>query len=191
LFNPPRTALTGECVSLQCRNCGGVVDTRRVELGYDYCLKDECQQRCLRRVQLAAVGVNKAADYYMKAEEVLPPRPPAATHVADDEVDEAGGLMPVAPGLQTSGLGAAGRKRARPATEARQRPRTTLERLREQERQLDEALARSYERFRQGEITAKEMHYERDQLVGAFNRQVMAENIRYRSLLRRPSSGGR
>ena len=176
---------------MQCRNCGDVVDTRRVELGYDYCLKDECQQRCLRRVQLAAVGVNKAADYYMKAEEVIPPRPPVATYTADDEVDGAGDLTSPAPGARTSELGAAGTKRARPATEARQRPRTTLERLREQERQLDDALARSYERFRQGEMTAREMHHERDQLVGAFNRQVMAENIRYRSLLRRPSSGGR
>ena len=63
-------------------------------------------------------------------------------------------------------------------------PKTTLERLREGERQLDKALGRSYERFRSGEITAQEMHRERDRLVGAFNRQVMGENIRYRSLLR-------
>ena len=86
---------------MQCRNCGDVVDPRRVELGYDYCLKEECQQRCLKRVQLAAVGVNKAADYYMKAEEVLPPRPPApeADQVAEPEagdLDEK--LEPAEPG---------------------------------------------------------------------------------------------
>ena len=159
---------------MQCRNCGDVVDPRRVELGYDYCLKEECQQRCLERVQLAAVGVNKAADYYMKADEVLPPRPPAAAAAAPQEVgldepDEEG--------------------RARPARASRtkKRAKTTLERLRELEAALDEALDRSYERFRRGEITATEMHRERDQLVGAFNRVVMAQNIRYRSMLRGPA----
>jgi hypothetical protein len=155
---------------LNCRNCGDLVDPRRVELGYDYCLKEECQQRCLKRVQLAAVGVNKAADYYMKAEEVLPPRPLAtpAAAPASGEPDDVPGAAP---------------QPARPPG-TRKAPKTTIERLREQERGLDKALGRSYERFRSGEITAKEMHRERDQLVGAFNRQVMGENIRYRSLLR-------
>ena len=72
---------------MQCRNCGDLVDPRRVELGYDYCLKEECQQRCLERVHLAAIGVNKAADYYMKADEVLPPRPPAAAAPSPQEVE--------------------------------------------------------------------------------------------------------
>ena len=49
---------------------------------------------------------------------------------------------------------------------------------------LDAALDLSYERFRRGEITATELHRERDQLVEAFNRVVMRENIRYRSMLR-------
>jgi hypothetical protein len=156
---------------LQCRNCGDVVDPRRVELGYDYCLKEECQQRCLERVQLAAVGVNKAADYYMKADEVLPPRPPAPAppapqEVGLDEPDEEGRSRPV------------------PVSRTKKRAKTTLERLGELEAALDEALDRSYERFRRGEITATEMHRERDQLVGAFNRVVMAQNIRYRSMLR-------
>jgi hypothetical protein len=159
---------------LQCRNCGDVVDPRRVELGYDYCQKEECQQRCLQRVQLAAVGVNKAADYYMKAEEVLPPRPPAATTapaVTPMDADEPAQVRP-----STS---------RRMATA--KRPKTTLERLREQEVALDEALDHSYERFRSGKITATDMHRERDQLVDAFNRQVKRENIRYRSMLRGPA----
>ena len=69
---------------MQCRNCGDLVDPRRVELGYDYCLKEECQQRCLKRVLLAAVGVNKAADCYSKAEEVVRPRPATTTTVGGD-----------------------------------------------------------------------------------------------------------
>ncbi|HXW79618.1 MAG TPA: hypothetical protein VEJ84_08965 [Acidimicrobiales bacterium] len=161
-----------------------MVDPRRVELGYDYCLKEECQQRCLKRVQLAAVGVNKAADYYMKAEEVLPPRPPALvpepTGLASSGPEPTGpdDLPEVAPPPVRPTAG------TRPTPGTRKAVKTTMERLREQERKLDEALGRSYERFRSGEITAKEMHRERDQLVGAFNRQVRSENIRYRSLLR-------
>jgi hypothetical protein len=151
---------------LECRNCGDPIDPRRVELGYDYCVKEECQQRCLKGVHLAAVGVNKAADYYMRAEEVVPPRPPTARSSGGDGFPEAEPRPP------------------RPALAANKGSRTTIERLRERERQLDEALGRSYERFRSGEITAKEMHRERDQLVGAFNRQVRGENIRYRSMLR-------
>jgi hypothetical protein len=151
---------------LECRNCGDPVDPRRVELGYDYCVKEECQQRCLKGVHLAAVGVNKAADYYMRAEEVVPPRAPTATSSGGDDFPEAKPRPPS------------------PVLAANKGSRTTIERLRERERQLDEALGRSYERFRSGEITAKEMHRERDQLVGAFNRQVRGENIRYRSMLR-------
>ena len=76
---------------------------------------------------------------------------------------------------------------ARPAGVAK-RSKTTLERLREQEVALDTALDRSYERFRRGEITAPEMHKERDRLVEAFNRLVLGENIRYRSMLRGPAN---
>jgi len=154
---------------LQCRNCGDLVDPRRVELGYDYCLKEECQQRCLKRVLLAAVGVNKAADYYSKAEEVVLPRPATTTTISTD----------------------IGVPQVRPENKERKRPQTTLERLRKQEVALDEALVRSYERFRRGEITAREMDRERDQLVESFDRRVMSENIRYRSMLRRRSNGVR
>jgi hypothetical protein len=141
-----------------------------VELSYDYCLKDECQQRCLKPVQLAALGVNKAADYYVRADEVLPPPPPATTPRDVDELPE---QEPPA---------------SRPASPRQKRPKTTLERLRQREVELDQARERSYERFSRGEITAKEMEKERDQLIQAFNRQVMGENIRYRSLLRRRSN---
>jgi hypothetical protein len=175
---------------LKCRNCGDVVDPRRVELGYDYCLKEECQQICLKRVQLAAVGVNKAADYYMKAEEVLPPRPPApdADQVAEpeagdpDEKPEPGQPgEPAQPGQVRPSV-------PRPAAKTPKRLKTTLERLRDQEAALDAALDLSYERFRRGEITATELHRDRDRLVEAFNQVVMRENIRYRSMLRGPAN---
>lgn len=155
-----------ELVKLNCRNCGDVVDPRRVELGYDYCLKDECQRRCVQRVELASLGVNKAADYYTTAEEVRPPRPPAVASIDGDEQSE--------PTRET---------RERPSVNA-PRPESTLVRLRRLERELDEARHRSYQRFQHGEITAREMEGECDALVDAFNRQVRAENIRYRSLLR-------
>lgn len=162
---------------LHCRNCGDVVDPRRVELGYDYCLKEECQQRCLKRVHVAAVGVNKAADYYTKAEEVLPPR--------------LAGRAPAGPGgdepAEVPPAQANAPAQPRVAAKEQARPQTTLERLRVQEQVLDAALERTYERFRCGEITAAEMHREQDRLVRAFNRQVLRENIRYRSMLRGPA----
>jgi hypothetical protein len=152
---------------LRCRNCGDAVDPRRVELGYDYCLKEECQARCLRRVELAAVGVNKAADYYQRADEVLPPRPPAGAPVEGDDVASATAHKP------------------RPASHPRTRPLSTLDRLHKEEAALDAALGRCFDRFSRGEITARELDQERDRLIEAFNRQVTSENIRYRSMLRR------
>ena len=140
-------------------------------------MKEECQQRCLQRVELAAVGVNKAADYYMRADEVLPPPGPPEPSTPAGTI---GGDEP-APSRP---------RKPRPSERAPAPARSTLERLREQEARLDEALERSYQRFRLGEITAREMGVERDRLVEAFNRQVRSENIRYRSFLRRGPHGG-
>jgi hypothetical protein len=50
--------------------------------------------------------------------------------------------------------------------------------------ELDASLGRDYERFCRGEVTAREMERQRDQLIAAFNQRVMRENIRYRSMLR-------
>ncbi len=152
---------------LQCRNCGSPLDPRRVELGYDYCLEEECQKRCVKRVPLAALGVNKAADYYVRADEVLPPPGPAPVPAGPDEDDDLSSVEPRGDG--------------RPE----KRPRTTLERLRQREAELDRALGESYERFGRSEITAREMDAEQRRLVAEFNQLVMGENIRYRSLLRR------
>lgn len=158
---------------MQCRNCGDVVDEERVRLGYDYCLKPECQARCMKRVLLASVGVNKAADHYAAAADLLPPLPPptpVAGRVAeDDEGDPAHGDLPPLRG---------------PAPPAAERRPSTLERLEALGRELDAAIARGYDRFCRGEVTAAEMHAERRRMIRAYNGVVRAENIRYRSLLR-------
>jgi hypothetical protein len=147
-----------------------------VELGYDYCLKEECQEACLEPVRLAAIGINKAADYYVRADEVLPPPGPGLTSSEGDEteVDD----VPARPVR-------------RPSPVPGRRPETTLERLQTLDTGLDRALERIYGRFEHGEVTAREMDRERDRLIDAFNRRVMSENIRYRSMLRRRSDGKR
>jgi hypothetical protein len=150
-------------------------------LGYDYCLKDECQKRCFEPVRLASIGVNKAADYIMRADELLPPRPPARTGQKLVEDDDPRPARPA----QTP-KNAKDTKNAESPKNREKRPPTTLERLRRLEAELDAALDLSYQRFSVGELTAKELDRERDGLIRAFNQQVMAENIRYRSMLRRP-----
>ena len=152
-----------------CRICGDALDPRRVELGYDYCLKERCQQLCVKGVALASVGVNKAADYYMSADEVAAPRPPKPTGGGPDAPDDL---------VSGPAVGSA------PKTREVAKRRTTLDRLRETERQLDRDLEETYGRFDRGEITATEMARECDQLTAAFNKAVSAENIRYRSMLR-------
>jgi hypothetical protein len=140
-------------------------------LGYDYCLKDECQQRCIEPVRLASIGINKAADYYLRADEVLPPRGPSLSkHEAVEDDDD---VTPVS--------------RHRPMTKSKKRRTpSTIEQLRRLEQDLDAALDRSYQRFTAGELTAVELDSQRDALIRAFNQEVMAANIRYRSMLRRP-----
>jgi hypothetical protein len=153
---------------LKCRNCDDPIDPRRVKLGYDYCLKQECQEKCLKPVTLAAIGINKAADYYTRADEVLPPRLPAPAPAGPDEP----------PTLAEAG------KASRAAAGETVRTPSTIERLRRLEAQLDRNLEQAYQRFERGEITAREMEKVRDGLVASFNEQVTRENIRYRSMLR-------
>lgn len=156
---------------VKCRICGENVDPRRVELGYDYCLKSDCQARGIKRVTLASVAVNKAADYITSAEELV--RSPAPEPISIVEGSEAGAVT-------------------RPTnTGTRKQPPSTLQRLREAEARVDAALKKSYARFERGDITAREMERESDELVDRFNRLVRGENIRYRSMLRpRPNRGG-
>lgn len=152
-----------------CKICGDALDPRRVELGYDYCLKERCQHLCVKGVALASVGVNKAADYYMSADEVAAPGPPKPTVGSPEAPDDLVSRSVVGPEPETSEV---------------VKPRTTLDRLREAERHLDRDLEEAYSRFDRGEITATEMARECDELTAAFNKVVRAENIRYRSMLR-------
>ncbi|TML12620.1 MAG: hypothetical protein E6G39_11615 [Actinobacteria bacterium] len=154
---------------VQCRNCGDVVDPERSELGYDYCMKDECQKRCMRRIEMATVGVNKAADQFVRAEEV---RPSASrlSYSRSTEGETEGG-----PSMASN----------RPRSALRREPAESgLNRLRRAEARLDIALSESYDRFSRGATTAREMKVERNKLIRAFNSLVRAENIRYRARLR-------
>jgi hypothetical protein len=128
----------------------------------------------MKRVLVASVGVNKAADYYTKAEEVLPPPGPASTHPSQP-AEESADLVDDPRPLDRS-------RRRRPS--AKPAP-STLAKLRAREAELDAGLEASYQRFCAGEITATEMDREREALVRAFNQVVRSENIRYRGMLRR------
>jgi hypothetical protein len=154
---------------VECRICGTTVDPRRVELGYDYCTADECQRRGLQPLRLARVAVNKAADQFVRADEVVP-----AGEMAQNRLDRTPHVPPSP-------------ARAHPAhpAPARRRARTTLERLQEAEAELDRRLDAAEQRARRAEITAAELARERDGLIRAFNRRIMAEDMRYRGMLRR------
>lgn len=161
---------------MECRICGDSVDPRRVDLGYDYCLKEECQRRCVTPVELASIGVNKAADYYTTPDELLPPPPPAPTPAGPEEDD-----------IPETGH----RNRGRRKSPTDSRPVSTIARLQTLEARLDRDLTEAYERFQRDEITARQMERASDELIEAFNQQVTAENIRFRSMLRRVRNRGR
>jgi hypothetical protein len=151
---------------VKCRNCGQEVDPRRVELGYDYCTRQECQERLVKRVELARVTVNKAADQYVRAEEVVPsgPRPKWG-------IDEEGDGAP------------------RPESRVQEPPPvrrlSTEKKLQLASQKLDAALMQVYERFCRSEITHAEMRTEQNALIRAFNDRVRSENIRYRGFVRK------
>jgi hypothetical protein len=146
-----------------------------VELGYDYCLKEECQRRCVEPVKLASIGVNKAADYYTTPDELLPPPPPAPT--------------PAGPDDDTLETGHRSHRRRKSPSDTR--PMSTIAKLQALEARLDHELGEAYGRFQRGEITARQMDRISDELIAAFNQQIMTENIRFRSMLRPRRNRGR
>jgi hypothetical protein len=152
---------------VKCRNCGDEVDPRRVELGYDYCTREECQERLMKRVELARVTLNKAADQYVRAEEVVPrgPRP----RWGIDEEEEDGAV----------------RRDHRLQEPPRVRRLSTEKKLQRASQKLDAALMQVYERFCRSEMTHAEMRTEQNTLIKVFNERVRSENIRYRSFLRK------
>jgi hypothetical protein len=152
---------------VKCRNCNEEVDPRRVKLGYDYCTRPECQERLVKRVELARVTVNKAADQYVRAEEVVPSGPRPRWGI-DEEEDGA----------------------VRPDRNVQEAPPvrrlSTEKKLQRASRKLDASLMQVYERFCRSEITHAESQAEQNALIEAFNDRVRSENIRYRSFLRKP-----
>lgn len=151
---------------MRCRNCGDVVDPRRVELGYDYCTRPDCQERFVKRVELARVTVNKAADQYVRADEVVPSGPRPRWGIDEEE----------------DGEGPPHRRVQEPPPAPRPSTETRLRRASEG---LDGALMEVYERFCRSEITHAEMRSEQNALIRRFNELVRSENIRYRSFLRK------
>jgi hypothetical protein len=154
---------------MKCKNCGDPVDPRRVELGYQYCTRPACQERCLQRVELAAVAVNKASDQYVRADEVVTEGPSARWGIDPEPADDEG----------------PGRRRPHEAPRARRRS-STRKKLERAAGRLDDELARLYERFCKAELTAAEMRSRQNERIRAFNALVRHENIRYRSFLRKP-----
>jgi hypothetical protein len=153
---------------VKCSNCGEEVDPRRVELGYDYCTRRECQELLMKRVELARVTVNKAADQYVRAEEVVPSGPGPRWGI-DEEEEEDGAVRPDRRVQEPPPV-------RRPSTEKK---------LQHASQELDAALMQVYERFCCSEITYAEMRTEQNSLIQAFNDRVRSENIRYRSFLRK------
>jgi hypothetical protein len=106
---------------LECRHCGAVVDSERVELGYDYCTREECVEACLEPLDVIAVAVNKASDQYVLKRDLGWSDPPAREPVSDE-----GGWL--------SGLAS----RTPPTTAA---PKSSAARIAELEAQLEADLA--------------------------------------------------
>ena len=106
---------------LKCKHCGAVVEDDRVELGYDYCTRDECVDACFEPLDVVAVAVNKASDQYVLKRELgwSDPTPREA------ERDEGGWLSGLTP-------------RTPPKTTA---PRSSADRIAELEARLDADLA--------------------------------------------------
>jgi hypothetical protein len=152
----------------RCRSCGEVVDPRRIELGYDYCTRPKCQEQFVKGVELARVTVNKAADQYVRAEEVVPSGPRPRWGIDDED--------------QASAVRQRGAVQEPPPIRRRL---STEKRLRLAADKLDAALLQVYERFCRSEITWAEMRSGQNALIHAFNDRVRSENIRYRNFLRK------
>ena len=122
----------------------------------------------MKRVELARVTVNKAADQYVRAEEVVPTGPRPRWGI--DEEDDEDGLV---------------RPERRVQEPPRARRLSTAKKLQRATEKLDAALMQVYERFCRSEITHAEMRTEQNALIRAFNDRVQSENIRYRSYVRK------
>jgi len=48
-----------------CIECGDELAEERAELGYRYCMKEQCQAKHYQGLTITAIGVNKSADTYL------------------------------------------------------------------------------------------------------------------------------
>ncbi len=60
--------------NLKCRHCGDRVPEERADAGYDYCLKPDCVEACIRPLNVVAVAVNKSNDQLALREQLDIPR---------------------------------------------------------------------------------------------------------------------
>jgi hypothetical protein len=141
---------------VNCRNCGAAVPQERVELGYDYCTRRDCVAICLRSPEVVAVGVNKAADQYVRRADLNLSTVPPSTVVSGDQ-----DYPPFVPR----------RPERRPPLEVL----SDAGRIAKLEAELDEQLAR----------LGPDDHGERVRLINAFNAKLRGFNIRYRTSARR------
>src|SRR5262249_41444114 len=107
---------------LECRHCGAAVDQERVDLGYDYCTREECVEACLEPIDVIAVAVNKASDQYVLKRDLGWSDPAVRVRPRD----EGGWLTGLRPHQEAKAAAA----------------RTTQARITELEAQLDADLAR-------------------------------------------------
>lgn len=57
---------SGECgLAVKCIECGDELLPERVELGYRYCTKKQCQAKHHKGLTITAIGVNKSADTFI------------------------------------------------------------------------------------------------------------------------------
>jgi hypothetical protein len=52
-------------VSIKCIECGDELLSERAELGYQYCMKKQCQTKHHKGLAITAIGVNKSADIFI------------------------------------------------------------------------------------------------------------------------------
>jgi len=60
--------------NLKCRHCGDPVSEERADAGYDYCLRPDCVEACIRPLNVVAVAVNKSNDQLALREQLDIPR---------------------------------------------------------------------------------------------------------------------
>jgi hypothetical protein len=141
---------------VSCKHCGAAVAAERVELGYDYCTGRDCVAVCLQGPDIVAVGVNKAADQYVRREDLKLARVPRSTVVTGDQ-----DYPPFAPR----------RPKRRPPLDVL----SDAGRIATLEAELDQRLAQ----------LGPDDRAERRRLIDGFNAGLRGFNIRYRTLARR------